>query len=317
MSATDHEIDEAVTALRRGEVIGLPTETVYGLAADASSDEAVGRIYRIKGRPADHPLIVHLAQGASLEPWVAEVPATAARLGARLWPGPLTVVLRAGPHVSSVATGRRPTVAVRVPDHPVAAAVLERFQGGLAAPSANRFGRVSPTTAADVRSELGDDVPIVLDGGPSDVGLESTIVSLVAEPTLLRPGGVPAEVIEEVLGAPLAAAAPTDRSAPGTLPSHYSPSADVVLVAPDQVVDRARVEAQAGRRAAVLVGPDVRVPRGVLALRTHDDPADQARVLYRRLRDADDLGAEVLITSLPEEVGLGRAVADRLRRAAH
>lgn len=317
MAPSSTELDAAVAELRRGGVIGLPTETVYGLAADASSDAAVERIYRIKGRPLGHPLIVHLAPGAALDGWVATVPAAAALLAEQLWPGPLTIVVPAGPRVSTVATGGRPTVALRVPDHPIAAEVLARFGGGLAAPSANRFGRVSPTTAADVRAELGDAVPIVVDGGPSGIGVESTIVSLVGRPMLLRPGGVPAELIETVLGKELAAAAADDRSAPGTLPSHYSPQARVMLVEPDQIASRAASETAAGHTVAVLIGPDAAAVPDVTVLRTHLDDAEQARVLYRRLRQADDAGADVLITSVPAEVGLGAAVADRLRRAAH
>lgn len=317
MAPSSTELDAAVAELRRGGVIGLPTETVYGLAADASSDAAVERIYRIKGRPLGHPLIVHLAPGADLDGWGATVPAAAALLAEQLWPGPLTIVVPAGPRVSTVATGGRPTVALRVPDHPVAAEVLARFGGGLAAPSANRFGRVSPTTAADVRAELGDAVPIVVDGGPSGIGVESTIVSLVGRPMLLRPGGVPAELIETVLGQELAAAAPDDRSAPGTLPSHYSPQARVMLVEPDQIASQAASETAAGHTVAVLIGPDAAAVPDVIVLRTHLDDAEQARVLYRRLRQADDAGADVLITSVPAEVGLGAAVADRLRRAAH
>lgn len=316
MRTSEADVDAAVEILRAGGVIGLPTETVYGLAADASSDAAVEEIFRIKGRPSGHPLIVHLAGVESRTGWVARWPAEADALSA-LWPGPITLVVPAGPQVSRVVTGGRDTVAIRVPDHPVALAVLERFGGGLAAPSANRFGRVSPTTADDVRDDLHDAVPLVLDGGPSEVGLESTIVSLIGEPRLLRPGGVPVELVEELLGRAVPVADAEDRSAPGTLPSHYAPRAKVELVAEQAVVTRAIAHRDRGRTVAVLVGEGGEAPDGVHVLRSPDDPRERARLLYRRLREADAAGAEVMVTSLPAEAGLGRAVADRLRRAAH
>ncbi len=317
MTAGPQDIERAVEILRGGGLVGLPTETVYGLAADASSDAAVARIYEAKGRPPGHPVIVHLAGLEHLDGWVRAVPEPALRLAGALWPGPLTLVVPKGPRTSRLVTGGRHDVGVRVPDHPVALAVLRRFGGGLAAPSANRFGRVSPTTAADVLHDLGDRVDLVLDGGPCEVGLESTIVSFVGEPTLLRPGGVPVELIEAIIEQPLATAAADDRSAPGTLPSHYAPEAGVVLVDADEVWSRCVALLHGGSRVGALVPRGVRLPDGVRRLDAPDDEAEAARSLYAQLRSADRLGLDVLVAVAPDPIGLGRAITDRLRRAAH
>ncbi|MGZ6141626.1 MAG: L-threonylcarbamoyladenylate synthase, partial [Myxococcaceae bacterium] len=201
MEVTSPEsIAAAVAVLRRGGLVGLPTETVYGLAADAENELAVRRIFAVKGRPSTHPLIVHVAHASAIESWVTQVPPEAYRLASAFWPGPLTLVLRRSSRASDAVTGGQETVALRVPGHPVALAVLKAFDGGVAAPSANRFGQVSPTRAEHVRADLGSDVDLVLDGGPARVGVESTIVDLSgAEPLLLRPGGVPVESVELVL----------------------------------------------------------------------------------------------------------------------
>jgi L-threonylcarbamoyladenylate synthase len=310
-----HVLD-AVAVLQRGGLVAFPTETVYGLGADAAEPAAVARIFAVKGRPADHPVIVHIAGTEDLWRWAVAVPAPALRLAEALWPGPLTLVVRRSDHVPDVVTGGRPTVALRSPAHPVALALLDAFGGGIAAPSANRFGRVSPTTAADVRADLGDDVDLVLDGGPCRVGVESTIVDCTGESVaVLRPGGVPHEVLEGVLGATVARrAGPDAPAAPGTLPAHYSPRARVVVVG---TVAEAleQVAAGSGRRGVLLPHP-VDVPDGIALLVADDDPAGYARALYARLRHADHLGLEVLVAVPPAEHGLGVAVADRLRRAA-
>ncbi|MEM8904488.1 MAG: L-threonylcarbamoyladenylate synthase [Actinomycetota bacterium] len=317
MTASDADIDHAVEVLRRGGLVGMPTETVYGLAADASSDAAIRRIYEAKGRPSGHPVIVHVGAADLIDGWAVDVPPAARRLGEALWPGPLTLVLPRGPLASPLVSGGRDSVGIRVPDHPVALAVLERFAGAVGAPSANRFGRVSPTTAADVVDDLGDRVDVVLDGGASVVGVESTIVSFVGAPTLLRPGGVPVELIESILGGPLASAAADDRSAPGTLPSHYAPDARVELVEADEVADRCRTLLGTGSSVGALVRDDVEVPDAVVRLSSSVDEAEAARTLYARLREADRLGLDVLVAARPDLTGLGRAIADRLRRAAH
>ncbi|MEM1418303.1 MAG: L-threonylcarbamoyladenylate synthase, partial [Myxococcota bacterium] len=227
-------VDEAAAVLRRGGLVAFPTETVYGLGAAARDPEAVAKVFRAKGRPADHPLIVHVAHADAAPAGAARWDARAARLAERFWPGPLTLIVPKAGDVPGTVTGGQDTVGLRVPDHALARELLTAFGDGVAAPSANRFGAVSPTTAAHVALELADAVDLLLDGGPCRVGVESTIVDLSGERArLLRPGGVAAEAIEEVLGTRLASAAGAPR-APGTLASHYAPRAALELVAPGE-----------------------------------------------------------------------------------
>ena len=315
MDDRTHVLD-AVAVLERGGLVAFPTETVYGLGADAADADAVARIFAVKGRPAAHPLIVHIAGTEDLGRFADTVPASALRLTEALWPGPLTVVVRRADHVSPLVAGGAATLALRSPAHPVAQALLEAFGGGIAAPSANRFGRVSPTTAAHVRADLGDDVDLVLDGGPCLVGVESTIVDCTGDQVVvLRPGGVPVEVLEGVLGAPVGrrpgAGAP---AVPGTLASHYAPRARVVVAG--TVAEALARAAAAGRRSGVLLPRATEVPEGVALLVADEEPAGYARVLYARLRQADQLGLDLLVAVPPAAQGLGVAVADRLRRAA-
>ncbi|WP_235619163.1 L-threonylcarbamoyladenylate synthase [Embleya scabrispora] len=313
------EIAKAVAVLRDGGLVALPTETVYGLGADAENPAAVARIFTAKGRPPDHPLIVHLAGAERLADWVAEVPETARLLAEHFWPGPLTLVLRRGRRVSPEATGGLETVAVRVPDHPVALALLSAFGGGIAAPSANRFGSVSPTTADHVRAELGDAVDFVLDGGPCDVGVESTIVDATGDvPSILRPGGVTREDLEAVLGYSLAVDATGRVPVPGRHPSHYAPRAHVVLVDPERVVPEAELAQESGRRVGVLL-PTAYADTPVKAHAVTAVPESliaYARELYAMLREFDRLECDLVVASLPAENGLGLAIANRLRRAA-
>ncbi|NUT20697.1 MAG: threonylcarbamoyl-AMP synthase [Hamadaea sp.] len=319
MSAAASDIEAAAEALRAGGLVAFPTETVYGLGADAENPAAVRRIFTAKGRPPTHPLIVHLGAAEQLEDWVAEVSPTAWLLAERFWPGPLTLVLRRGPRVSLEATGGLETVAVRVPDHPVALELLAAFGGGVAAPSANRFGSVSPTTAEHVRAELGEGVDFVLDGGACQVGVESTIVDLTsAIPSVLRPGGVTREDLESALGHPLELPSAGPVRVPGQHPSHYAPQARVVLVEPEKIAVEAEHAAQLGHRVGVLVPPgqtdaDVEAYE-VIAL--PESMTAYARSLYAYLRDLDQRGCDLIIASLPTETGLGLAIANRLRRAA-
>jgi L-threonylcarbamoyladenylate synthase len=313
---------QAVDVLQRGGLVAFPTETVYGLGADASNPDAVGRIFTVKGRPARHPLIVHLADADDLPHWAGTVPATAHRLADALWPGPLTVVVPRSDLVPDVVTGGLDTVGLRVPAQPVALDLLQAFGGGVAAPSANRFGRVSPTSAAHVVADLGADVDFVLDGGPCAVGLESTIVDCSGtEPLVLRLGGVTLQQLHDVLGAPVAVAGPAAAAgrAPGTLASHYAPRCQVV-VAGDGDGDAAAAAAaalDAGRRVAVLAGaPVAGLPVGAEPLEPAGDAAAYARCLYARLREADARGVDVLVAVPPPDAGMGAAVTDRLRRAA-
>lgn len=292
-------VDEAVGVLRGGGLVAIPTETVYGLAADASNEAAVRRIFAVKGRPADHPLIVHVASAAELVRWAASVPPAAALLADACWPGPLTLLVPRAAHVLDVVTGGRPSVGVRVPAHPLTTELLCRFGGGLAAPSANRFGRVSPTTAAHVRADLGDDVDLVLDGGPCPIGVESTIVDCCVDPPqVLRPGGIPTDDIEALLAGGVAEAAGPSR-APGMLASHYAPRCPVLL-ADDLAAARLVCARHPG---AVLIGVDT-------------SPVEYARHLYEWLRDADDDGAPTVVAVLPPAAGIGHAVRDRLLKAA-
>ncbi|WP_189233608.1 L-threonylcarbamoyladenylate synthase [Streptomyces flaveolus] len=317
--ARTSDIEKAAGVLRAGGLVALPTETVYGLGANAEDPAAVSRIFQVKGRPPSHPLIVHISGAEHLGDWVQEVPATARLLAERFWPGPLTLVLGRGRRVPLEATGGLETVAVRVPDHPVALALLSAFGGGVTAPSANRFGSVSPTTADDVRAELGDAVDFVLDGGPCKVGVESTIVDATGEvPTILRPGGVTREDLEAVLGCPLAVPATSHVRVPGQHPSHYAPSARVVLTEPEKVVDEARRAQEQGHHVGVLLPPSL-ADTPVKAHAVVDVPAslaDYARDLYGFLRGLDQRGCDLIVASLPVEEGLGLAIANRLRRAA-
>ncbi|MFK8908387.1 L-threonylcarbamoyladenylate synthase [Streptomyces sp. YS-3] len=319
MTASTDDIQKAAGVLARGGLVGLPTETVYGLGANAEDPAAVSRIFQVKGRPPSHPLIVHIGGAEHLDDWVQDVPATARLLAEHFWPGPLTLVLRRGPRVPLEATGGLETVAVRVPDHPVALALLAAFGGGITAPSANRFGQVSPTTANDVRAELGDAVDFVLDGGPCQVGVESTIVDATSDlPTILRPGGVTREDLEAVLGCRLAVPSTSPVRVPGQHPSHYAPRAQVVLVEPEKVVAEAETAHELGRRVGVFLpasfaGTAVKA-HAVVAVPA--SPAAYAQGLYGFLRELDQQGCDLIVASLPGEEGLGLAIANRLRRAA-
>ncbi|MCB5167321.1 threonylcarbamoyl-AMP synthase [Streptomyces bambusae] len=319
MLARTDDIEEAVGVLRAGGLVALPTETVYGLGANAEDAAAVARIFHVKGRPPTHPLIVHIGGARQLDEWVEEVPETARLLAERFWPGPLTLVLRRGARVPLEATGGLQTVAVRVPDHPVALALLAAFGGGITAPSANRFGSVSPTTADDVRAELGDAVDLVLDGGACQVGVESTIVDVTGDvPAILRPGGVTREDLEAVLGRPLAVPSASPVRVPGQHPSHYAPRARVVLVEPDQVAAAAEQAYESGQRVGVFL-PAAFAGTPVKAHAVAAVPASldaYARELYGFLRELDRQGCDLIVASLPVEEGLGLALANRLRRAA-
>ncbi len=245
---SDADIARAAGVLRDGGLVAFPTETVYGLGADASSVDAVHRLFAVKGRPADHPVIVHLGDAAQLDDWAIDVDDDARTLTSACWPGPLTVVVRRAPHVPDAVTGGLDTVGLRVPDQPIALALLRAFGGGVAGPSANRFGHVSPTTAADVFADLGDDVDMILDGGPCRVGVESTIVDCSRpEPAILRLGGTPRERVEELLGRAVPLLDTGEVRAPGTLESHYAPQADVELADADSLAELLADRARTGR----------------------------------------------------------------------
>lgn len=311
------DIAAAVEALRAGGLVALPTETVYGLGADAQSELAVRRIFAAKGRPSTHPLIVHVASAEAARAWVRDFPQAAQALAGAFWPGPLTLVLPRSPLASDAVTGAQDTVAVRVPNHPLALELLRAFGGGVAAPSANRFGRVSPTTAEHVRQEGLEGVAVVLDGGPCAVGVESTIVDLsTGAPRLLRPGGVSKEALERVLGQPVPPGPLGGVRAPGMLESHYAPRAGLLLVAPEALAGAAAARAASGQKVAVLSAAPLSLPEGAERVEIPAAPEAFAKELYATLRALDARGFEVVVAALPDEAGLGLAVRDRLTRAA-
>ncbi len=311
----------AADALRRGELVAFPTETVYGLGADASNAQAVKRLFSVKRRPPDHPVIVHIARVEQLDELAIDVPDSARALARAFWPGPLTLVVRRNPErVAPEVTGGRDTVGLRVPDHPLGRAMLDAFGGGVAAPSANRFGKVSPTSAAHVRHDLGDDVAVVLDGGACRVGIESTIVDVTgAEPAILRVGAVSRAQVEATIGRQCAVATTGDVAAPGTLASHYAPKATVQIVDAGAVARAAREHIAAGKRVGMLALQQSfsGLPDELVILDPPRDADEYARFLYTRLRDADEQGLDVLLVVVPPGTdGLGAAVADRVSRAA-
>ena len=318
MSDADDQIARAVDVLRHGGLVAFPTETVYGLGADAANADAVHRLFAVKGRPADHPVIVHLAAAPQLDEWAASVPPAARALADAYWPGPLTLIVPRSARVSHAVTGGRDTVGLRVPGQPLAHALLAKFGGGVAAPSANRFGRVSPTTAADVRADLGDDVDLVLDGGPCRVGVESTIVDCTRDdPVIARLGGITPDDIERVLGRAIAVSDRGAVTAPGTLEHHYAPLARVHVTTDGDVATRAASLLASGARVALLaMHPPADVPADVIVLDPPRDAEHYAHVLYARLRESDARDVDHVLAVPPPPVGIGAAVADRLERAA-
>ncbi len=320
------DVDAAADVLRRGGLVGMPTETVYGLGADASSSAAVDRIFAAKGRPAGHPLIVHLASAEQVPEWADlddALRAHVAALAEACWPGPLTIIVPRSDRVAPEAVGGRPTVGLRVPDHPVALALLRAFGGGVAAPSANRFGKVSPTTAAHVLDDLGERVDLVLDGGPTSVGVESTIVELgSAGPTLLRPGGVALDRLSAVLGCDVVDGRGGESRASGMLASHYAPAAAVEIVADTEALAARMAALATGERTesvgVITAGP---VPGAALDLGPWWQvlPAEAdgfAAEVYGAFRTADAAGVERLLVVPPRSGALLDAVLDRLAKAS-
>ena len=301
------DVERVADCIAAGGLAVVPTETVYGLAADAEQPAAVARIFEVKGRPPTHPLIVHVGAAHDLPRWVDAVPVHAAVLAETCWPGPLTLLLHRSSRVPDAVTGGRDTVGVRVPAHPATLQVLARTGGGLAAPSANRYGAVSPTTVGHVLDELGDLLDpardVILDGGPSPVGVESTIVDCTVDPPqILRPGGIPTETVAELIGTPIASPSGPSRAA-GMVASHYAPRARVHLV--DRPIDATAAASRLGAS-----GIEIRVIDGT------DDLVRYARNLYAELRDADAHGCTDVIAVLPPPIGLGHAIRDRLQKAA-
>jgi L-threonylcarbamoyladenylate synthase len=312
---SDAQIEQAAAVLRRGGLVAFPTETVYGLGADAANAEAVARLYAVKGRPADHPVIVHFASAEQAFAWAREVPEAARQLAARFWPGPLTLILKRSQLAQDFVTGGQDTVGLRCPAHPLALEVLRAFDGGLAAPSANRFGRISPTSARHVREEFGDRLPLVLDGGDCAVGIESTIVDVSgATPRILRPGQVSRAAIEAVIG-PVAEGADADSPrASGTLEAHYAPRTPMLLLPREALLHEAREQSALGKRIAVLaIGA---LPEGVPGQALPADAEAYAHGIYAAMRALDAGGAGLLLVERPPAGTAWVAVHDRLRRAS-
>ncbi len=312
-------IDEAARRLRDGGLVAFPTETVYGLGADAANADAVAAVYRAKGRPADHPLIVHVLD-ASQARWWAEFDASADRLAAAFWPGPLTLILRRRASAPAFACGGESTIGLRSPAHPVARSLLEAFVAlgghGVAAPSANRFGRVSPTRASHVVDDLGEESALIIDGGACEVGVESTIVDLSrGAAVLLRPGGVSARRIEQVLGRALARRDSDAPRASGTLAAHYAPRTPLELIDADAIEPRLRANAPSGLRVALWSRERPSTPVA------HWEPAQTdaaafAQRLYDTLRSLDSLALDRILVERTDSAGEWAAIADRLARAA-
>lgn len=318
-------VRETADILRRGGLAAIPTETVYGLAANALDGAAVARIFEAKGRPQDNPLIVHIAEFSELERLVALIPDGARLLAERFWPGPLTIIMKKSALIPDEVSAGLDTVAVRMPSHPLARAVIREAGIPLAAPSANISGRPSPTSAAHVMADLGGRIDAVLDGGECAVGVESTVISLVGEPRLLRPGGIAPEELSAVIGrldvdkAVTAAVEPGTRpSSPGMKYKHYSPKARVVIVEGSLKEFAAYVERNAGDGCAVMCfdGEEDATSLAGVSYGARDDSESQARELFAALRRVDELGASTVFVRCPQSEGVGLAVYNRLLRAA-
>jgi L-threonylcarbamoyladenylate synthase len=305
------EVRRAAQILRAGGLVAFPTETVYGLGADATNAEAVRKLYAVKRRPADHPVIIHFADAEKAFAWAREVPDAARKLAERFWPGPLTLILKRSALARDFVTGGQDTVGLRVPSHPVSQELLIAFDGAVAAPSANRFGRVSPTTAAHVREDLGSEVDLVLEGGASEVGIESTILDLSGPSlALLRPGHVSKEDLKALIGEVLEPI-PTSPRHPGGMERHYAPRTPAQLVFSYEL-DKTIAQAKGDVAVLAFSRPDERVDYW---LRMPRDPKAYAQRLYAALRELDTAGCERIIIEAPPESPEWSAVRDRLKRA--
>ena len=314
--ATQTEIERAVEALRAGELVVFPTETVYGVGANAQNPAAVRKIFEVKGRPADHPVIVHLDNQRYLPRWVSELPPVAERLAAMFWPGPLTLILPKAENVNDIVTGGQNSIGIRIPSHPMAQQLLTAFGGGIAAPSANRYGRLSPTKPEHVRDELGDAVHVLLDGGDAQIGLESTIVScLNGEVRLLRPGFITRSQIQQVVGE-LAVGGEAPR-VPGDRVQHYAPTTPLEIVPWDDLEKRAGEILEREEKVAVLaMRPPLHTRRYMTWINAGKKPDAYAHNLYNNLRTLDRAQCvRILVQELPEDERWA-AILDRLQRAS-
>ncbi len=307
-------IKEAAGILRRGGLVAFPTETVYGLGADASNPAAVARIYAAKGRPPSHPVIVHIGDVGQLARWAREIPEPATRLAAQFWPGPLTLVLRRAHGVGDYLTGGQETIGLRVPGHPVALQLLREFGGGIAAPSANRFGRISPTCAEHVRRDLGSDVDLILDGGACEIGIESTIVDLSqGRPVVLRPGRISEDDVAGALGFPPASPEPGAPRAPGTLQSHYAPRYPLRVIASREW--DLRMRGKSTGCAVMAFRPRPAGDASAIWIEMRADPGQYGHDLYANLRMLDASARDEILVEEPPRSAEWTAIRDRLNRA--
>lgn len=318
--ANEANIQIATNLLRQGKLVAIPTETVYGLGADAKNSEAVRRIFAAKGRPADHPLIVHIPDKAALTDWAIEIPEIVWKLAEHFWPGPLTIVLKKHPDVPMEVTGGQNTVALRVPAHPVALSLLQAFSGGIAAPSANRFCRISPTQASHVEEELGDKVDMILDGGACEVGLESTIVDLSCDqPRLLRSGQISKTEIEHVLQMSLdIPEKDVQIHAPGRMEVHYAPITATYLCNAEQItaIQKGFAFKRVHKLGIIAYSDAVKPDENTELVRMSANQERYAHDLYGKLRDLDKLGTDMILVEQPPQSEAWQAVNERLSKAA-
>jgi L-threonylcarbamoyladenylate synthase len=317
-------IHAAARRLEQGDLVAFPTETVYGLGADAENPQAIAKIYAAKGRPSNHPVIVHLAPGADIGYWASTIPDEARKLIDAFWPGPLTLILKRAAHIPDAVSGGQDSIGLRCPSHPVAQALLQRFKegkGGIAAPSANKFGHVSPTTAQHVRDEFGAALDCVLDGGQSEVGIESTILDLsrigTHGPVLLRPGHIGVDRLAQVIGiAPRMPDAAAPRAS-GTLDSHYAPGTPAALVDASALADTVQQLATVGQKIAVISRTAPSLPHVAVQYALPFAPTGYAHDLYAALRAADAVAADIILIEALPSGSDWQGINDRLRRAAH
>lgn len=320
VKANSVAIERAAELLKQGGLIAFPTETVYGLGADARNPDAVRRIFEAKGRPADHPLIVHLAYGKQMHDWAIDIPDAAFKLAEQFWPGPLAIILKRHTDVPSVVTGGQDTVGLRVPNHPVALHLLRIFGGGIAAPSANRFCRISPTRAEHVEEELGDEVDMILDGGDCRVGLESTIIDLSGRlPVLIRPGQISLAELELVLQTEVevhGAGNKADLRAPGLLAVHYAPATPASRCKSEQLQEMLYELTMEGKSVGVLLyGSTLTETENLHVIQAPLKPGSYAQILYAALRQLDHLNPDIILVEQPPENDDWRAINDRLKKA--
>jgi len=314
---TEDQIKQAVTLLRHGELVVFPTETVYGLGADATNDIAIQRIYTIKKRPRTHPLIVHIANIANINDWAVNINQAAWHLAKTFWPGPLTLILKRAQHVLSSVTGGQDTIAIRIPSHPVAQSLLQLFGGGIAAPSANYFGKLSPTQASHVHKELGPDVKLVIDGGRCQCGLESTIIDVTGDsPNILRLGAIDTDAITTALGKKILVAQTSNISAPGTLAAHYAPHTPLHLISSEKLKEFVEQLLSEHKTVAVLAKqPAFFKHASIQWIMMPNTPSAYAYELYARLHEADDGKHEAIVVETVPKDESWSAIHDRLKKA--